>query len=89
MGTCPTKQHIFIIDFGLSKQYRNSETNIYIPFCDGLPLIGTAHYASVNALMGVELSHRNNIKSLAYIPHARFPLLAKYKEQEASSQCLC
>ena len=67
MGTCSTKQHIHIIDFGLSKQYRDPGTNIHIPFCDGLPLIGTACYASVNALMGVELSRRDDIESLAYI----------------------
>ena len=67
MGTCSTKQHIHIIDFGLSKQYRDPGTNIHIPFRDGLPLIGTARYASVNALMGVELSRRDDIESLAYI----------------------
>jgi serine/threonine protein kinase len=67
MGTCTTKRHIHIIDFGLSKQYRDPETNIHIPFRDGLPLIGTARYASVNALIGVELSRRDDIESLAYI----------------------
>jgi serine/threonine protein kinase len=67
MGTCPTKRHFHIIDFGLSKQYRDPETNIHISFRDGLPLIGTARYASVNALMGVELSRRDDIESLSYI----------------------
>jgi serine/threonine protein kinase len=67
MGTCPTKRHIYIIDFGLSRRYRDSETNIHIPFRDGLPLIGTVRYASVNALMGFELSRRDDIESLAYI----------------------
>jgi len=61
------KQHIHIIDFGLSKQYRDPGTNIHILPRDGLPLIGTARYASVNALMGVELSRRDDIESLAYI----------------------
>jgi len=67
MGTCPTKRRIHIIDFGLSKQYRDPETNIHIPFRDGLPLIGTTRYASVNALIGVELSRRDDIESLIYI----------------------
>jgi casein kinase I family protein HRR25 len=67
MGTCSTKRHIHIIDFGLSKQYRDPETNIHISFRDGLPLIGTARYASVNALIGVELSRRDDIESLSYI----------------------
>ena len=67
MGTCPTKRRIHIIDFGLSKQYRDPETNIHISFRDGLPLIGTARYASVNALIGVELSRRDDIESLSYI----------------------
>ena len=67
MGTFPTKKHIHIIDFGLSKQYRDPDTNIHISFRDGLPLIGTARYTSVNALIGVELSHRDDIESLSYI----------------------
>ena len=67
MGTCPTKRRIHIIDFGLSKQYRDPDTNIHISFRDGLPLIGTARYASVNALIGVELSRRDDIESLSYI----------------------
>ena len=67
MGTCSTKRHIHIIDFGLSKQYRDPEMNIHISFRDGLPLIGTARYASVNALIGVELSRRDDIESLSYI----------------------
>jgi serine/threonine protein kinase len=61
------KQRIYIIDFGLSRQYRDPGTNIHIPFRDGLPLIGTARYASVNALMGIELTRRDDIESLAYI----------------------
>ena len=67
METCPMKRRIHIIDFGLSKQYYNPETNIHISFRDGLPFIGTAHYASVNDLIGVELSLRDDIESLSYI----------------------
>ena len=54
-------------NIGLLKQYHEPGTNIHIPFCEGLLLIRTACYASVNALMDVELSHRDNIKLLAYI----------------------
>ena len=67
MGTCPTKRHLHIINFGLSKQYHDPEMNIHISFCDGLSLIGTACYALVNALMGVELSCKDDIESLSYI----------------------
>jgi serine/threonine protein kinase len=77
IGIGPRSHHIHIIDFGLSYQYRDPETNIHIPYRDNLPLIGTARYASVNAHMGIEHSRRDDIESLAYIlvyfMHGRLP----------------
>lgn len=67
IGVGPRSHRIHIIDFGLSNQYRDPETNIHIPYRDNLPLIGTARYASVNAHMGIEHSRRDDIESLAYI----------------------
>lgn len=67
IGVGPRSHRIHIIDFGLSYQYRDPETNIHIPYRDNLPLIGTARYASVNAHMGIEHSRRDDIESLAYI----------------------
>ena len=67
IGLGPKNRHVYIVDFGLAKQFRDSETNIHIPYCNNLPLIGTARYASVNVHMGIEHSRRDDIESLAYI----------------------
>lgn len=67
VGVGPRSHRIHIIDFGLSYQYRDPDTNIHIPYRDNLPLIGTARYASVNAHMGIEHSRRDDIESLAYV----------------------
>ena len=67
IGVGPRSHRIHVIDFGLSYQYRDPETNIHIPYRDNLPLIGTARYASVNAHNGIEHSRRDDIESLAYI----------------------
>lgn len=43
---------INLIDFGLSKKYIQNGT--HIPFKENKGMIGTARYASINALKGVE-----------------------------------
>lgn len=58
---------IHLIDFGLARRFRSAQTHIHIPYCDNHPFIGTARYASINALSGVELSRRDDLESLAYV----------------------
>jgi casein kinase I family protein HRR25 len=43
---------IFLIDFGLSKTYREPKTGMHIPQSTKLSLTGTARYASINAHLG-------------------------------------
>ena len=57
---------IFIIDFGLSKKYRDPNTLEHIRYASGKSLTGTARYASVNALKGYEQSRRDDLEALAY-----------------------
>ncbi|CAD8054365.1 unnamed protein product [Paramecium sonneborni] len=57
---------IYVIDFGLSKYFRDSNGK-HIPFISNKGLIGTARYASANALIGNEQSRRDDIESLAYV----------------------
>jgi serine/threonine protein kinase len=67
LGTGSTKDIIHIIDFGLAKPFRSAETYIHIPCRTGQPLMGTARFASINALSGIELSRRDDLESLAYV----------------------
>ena len=50
-GSVSNPNHIYIIDFGLSKFYRNN--NQHIDYLDGLALCGTAKYCSLATHQGV------------------------------------
>jgi serine/threonine protein kinase len=67
LGTGSAKNIVHIIDFGLAKPFRSAETYIHIPCRTSQPLMGTARFASINALSGVELSRRDDLESLAYM----------------------
>ena len=67
VGIGPNKGKIFIIDYGLAKRYRDSQTHEHLPYRDGLSLSGTARYASIPALSGVEQSRRDDMEGLAYV----------------------
>jgi serine/threonine protein kinase len=58
---------VYIIDFGLSKEFRNPNTRAHIPYSHGHGFTGTAAFASVNSHLGLELGRRDDLESLAYI----------------------
>ena len=66
IGSGQKSSQIFIIDFGLSKKYRDPKTLEHMKYQTGKSLTGTARYASINALKGYEQSRRDDIESLAY-----------------------
>jgi casein kinase 1 len=45
---------IHVIDFGLSKKFRNQRSQDHIPYREGKSLIGTPRYVSINAHRGIE-----------------------------------
>jgi len=66
MGVGSHFNKLFLIDFGLSKRYKDSESEMHIPYRKDRNLTGTVRYASINAQMGVEQSRRDDMESLCY-----------------------
>lgn len=58
---------IFMIDFGLAKKYRDPKTHEHLRYGTGKCLTGTARYASINALGGVEQSRRDDLEAMGYV----------------------
>ncbi|CCK69865.1 serine/threonine protein kinase HRR25 KNAG_0D01130 [Huiozyma naganishii CBS 8797] len=67
MGTGRRGSTVHLIDFGLSKKYRDFNTHKHIPYRENKSLTGTARYASVNTHLGIEQCRRDDLESLGYI----------------------
>lgn len=53
MGTGKLGNVVYIVDFGLAKEYRDPETHIHKAYYDNHKLGGTTRYASINNHLGV------------------------------------
>ena len=61
------KDVLYLIDFGLSKKYRDPKTMEHVKFINNRRLNGTARYASIHALEGYETSRRDDLEELCYV----------------------
>ena len=62
-----TGKVLYLLDFGLAKQYRSSKTLDHYPMKKNKKLTGTARYASINALRGCDQSRRDDLESVGYV----------------------
>jgi serine/threonine protein kinase len=67
MGVGEQANLVHLIDFGLSKEFRDPKTHAHIPYKKDLGLAGTAMFASINSHQGLELGRRDDLESLAYV----------------------
>jgi serine/threonine protein kinase len=67
MGVGKRADTVYIIDFGLSKEFRHPDTYLHIPYNGAQGLVGSATFASIHSHLGFELGRRDDLESLAYI----------------------
>ena len=67
MGVDKQCNVLSLIDLGLAKKFKESESGQHICYREDKRLVGTARYASLNAHMGREQSRRDDMASLGYV----------------------
>ena len=56
-----------LIDFNLSRKYRDSKTLSHIPYKENCSMVGTTRYTSIFSHLGIEQSRRDDLESLGFM----------------------
>merc|ERR1712137_813930 len=64
MGIGKKSHHLYLVDYGLSQVYFESE---HCPMIEGVSLVGNARYASLNNHAGIQQSRRDDLEALGYV----------------------
>lgn len=67
MGIEENSHVLYIIDFGLCKQYKNIETGLMQPYKENQKYHGTIRYASIGSQMGINQTRRDDLESACYM----------------------
>ncbi|KAJ7929433.1 casein kinase I isoform delta [Mycena leptocephala] len=67
MGIGKHGHQVHVIDFGLSKKFRDPKSDFHIPYKQNKRPTGTARYSSINTHLGIEPTRRDDLESLAYM----------------------
>lgn len=58
---------VYLIDFGLSKMYKDMQSSLHIPYRERKELTGTTRFASLATHNGIEQSRRDDLESLLFV----------------------
>ena len=67
IGSNNNNVNVYLLDFGLSKNFRNKENGNHIELVKNKSLVGSMRYASIRNHKGYEQSRRDELESLSYI----------------------
>ena len=58
---------VYLIDFGLAKRFEDGKNKAHVAYRENVAFVGTASYASLNVLMGVHPSRRDDLESVLLV----------------------